>query len=58
MCSLSLKWHLGNIHSLDGGYTKTFTMQVYFWQNLGTHKYLNTHDRKKVAKFAENTPAR
>ena len=34
----------------------TDTMQDYFRRILGTHKYLGTHDQKKVAKSAKNDP--
>ena len=37
--------------------TLAVTERGYFQQILGTHKYLGTHEQKKVEKSTENTPA-
>ena len=33
------------------------TVYGYFWQILGTHNNLGTHEQKKVSNVAENNPA-
>ena len=39
------------------GRATTFTLKIYFWRIVSTHKYLGTHDLEKVSKSAKNNPA-